>query len=191
MRYYNRTGRLAGTMTTAHNKSFFASQLLSAAACMAFAQTSASLSNQSPAMAPNWIGSWAASQQIPEPNNAVPLESLQNSTLRQIVHLSVGGSSIRVRVSNAFGTAPLHLLAVHVARPLSPAVSHIDPLSDRTVRFNEQADVLIPAGAEYTSDPLNYAVAAMSNLAITMQLEAAPGQETGHPGSRATSYLAM
>jgi lysophospholipase L1-like esterase len=168
-------------MTTAHRKSFLASQLFFAAACMAFARAPA---------APNWIGSWAASQQIPEPNNAVPLESLQNSTLRQIVHLSVGGSSIRVRVSNAFGMAPLHLLAVHVARPVSPAVSRIDPSSDRTVRFNEQADVLIPAGAEYTSDPLNYAVAAMSDLAITMQIEAAPGQETSHPGSRATSYLA-
>jgi lysophospholipase L1-like esterase len=177
-------------MTTAHSKSFFASQLLFAAACMAFAKAPASSSSQSPAPAPNWIGSWAASQQIPEPNNAVPLESLQNSTLRQIVHLSVGGSSIRVRVSNAFGIAPLHLLAVHVARPVSPAVSRIDPSSDRTVRFNEQADVLIPAGAEYTSDPFNYAVAAMSDLAITMQIEAAPGQETSHPGSRATSYLA-
>jgi lysophospholipase L1-like esterase len=177
-------------MTTAHSKSFFASQLLFAAACMAFAKAPASSSSQSPAPAANWIGSWAASQQIPEPNNAVPLESLQNSTLRQIVHLSVGGSSIRVRVSNAFGIAPLHLLAVHVARPVSPAVSRIDPSSDRTVRFNEQADVLIPAGAEYTSDPFNYAVAAMSDLAITMQIEAAPGQETSHPGSRATSYLA-
>src|SRR5262249_25168221 len=56
--------------------------------------------------------------------------------------------------------------------------------------FNERTDVLIPIGAEYTSDPVNYPVAALSDLAITIQIESAPGQETGHPGSRATSYLA-
>ena len=137
----------------------------------------------------SWVGSWAASQQIPEPNNAVPIESLNHATLRQIVHLSIGGSLIRVRISNAFGTAPLHLIAVHVARPLSPSANRIDPSSDRAVTFNERADVLIPTGAEYTSDPLNYPVAALSDLAITMQIQSAPGQETSHPGSRATSYL--
>src|SRR6266702_8679734 len=56
-----------------------------------------------------WVGSWAASQQIPEPTNAVPLESFRNATLRQIVHLSAGGPAIRVRISNAFGAAPLHV----------------------------------------------------------------------------------
>jgi lysophospholipase L1-like esterase len=119
----------------------------------------------------------------------VPLESLHNATLRQIVHLSVGGSAIRVRVSNAFGTAPLHVIAVHVARSPSPASSRIELASDRGLTFNERADVLIPAGAEYISDPLSYTVAPLSDLAITIQIEAAPEQETGHPGSRATSYL--
>ncbi len=43
---------------------------------------------------------------------------MRDATLRQIVHLSVGGDRLRVRMSNAFGTAPLHLTAVHVARPV-------------------------------------------------------------------------
>jgi lysophospholipase L1-like esterase len=111
--------------------------------------------------------------------------------LRQIVHLSSGGSMIRVRVSNAFGAGPLHLLAVHVARPVSPAMSRIDPASDRALLFDGRADVLIPEGADYVSDPLTYPVTALSSLAITMQIEAAPEPETGHPGSRATSYLAQ
>ena len=138
-----------------------------------------------------WVGSWAASQQIPEPSNAMPLESFRNATLRQIVHLSAGGSAIRVRISNAFGAAPLHVITVHVARSPSPSSSHIEPASDRGLTFNEREDVLIPAGAEYTSDPLSYAVAPLSNLAVTMQIEAAPEPETGHPGSRATSYLGL
>jgi lysophospholipase L1-like esterase len=127
---------------------------------------------------------------IPESNNAVPADHLRGATLRQIVHLSAGGSMLRLRVSNAFGTGPLHLIAVHVAHPQSAASGRIDPDSDLAVTFGERADVLIPAGAEYTSDPVKYPVAALSDLAITMQIDESPEQQTGHPGSRATSYLA-
>ncbi|HLH34784.1 MAG TPA: SGNH/GDSL hydrolase family protein [Alloacidobacterium sp.] len=174
--------------TSVHIKSSFTFLLIFLLSARAQTPVSA---NSSPALASTtWVGSWAASQQIPEPNNAVPPESLHNATLRQIVHLSLGGSAIRVHVSNAFGTTPLHLTAVHVARPVSPASSRIDPASDQALTFNERADIVIPMGAEYLSDPLSYPIAALSDLAITMQIEAAPEQETGHPGSRATSYLA-
>jgi lysophospholipase L1-like esterase len=78
---------------------------------------------------------------------------------------------------------------MHVAHPVSPAASRIEPASDVAVTFHERADVLIPAGAEYTSDPVSYPVASLSDLAITMQIEAPPERQTGHPGSRATSYL--
>lgn len=138
----------------------------------------------------SWAGSWAAAQQIPESNNAVPADNLRGATLRQIVHLSAGGSMLRLRVSNAFGTGPLHLIAVHVAHPQSAASSRIEPNSDRAVTFGERADVLIPAGAEYISDPVEYAAAPLSDLAITMQIDGSPEQQTSHPGSRATSYLA-
>ena len=181
-------------MTLAHIRHCSAALLIFAITLTAQARAPAPAPSPPPA-APSvnwngaWVGSWAAAQMVPGKDDAVPLESLHNATLRQIVHLSVGGTAIRVRVSNAFGTAALHLMAVHVARPLSPASSRIDIASDRSLTFNERADVLIPAGAEYTSDPLNYAVAPLSDLAITMQIEAAPEQETGHPGSRATSYL--
>jgi lysophospholipase L1-like esterase len=140
--------------------------------------------------AESWVASWAAAQMIPEPNNALPADNLSGATLRQIVHLSTGGSTLRLRVSNAFGTAPLHLIAVHVAHPQSAASGRIDPNSDLAVTFGERADVLIPAGAEYSSDPVKYAVAPLSDLAITMQIDGSPEQQTGHPGSRATSYLA-
>ena len=136
-----------------------------------------------------WIGSWASSQMIAEQTNAVPGDLIRGGTLRQIVHLTAGGPMIRVRVSNAFGTAPLHLIALHVAHAQSPASSRIDPTSDVGVTFDHRADVFIPAGAEYTSDPVNYKAAPLSDLAVTMQFEAAPERQTGHPGSRATSYL--
>lgn len=155
-------------------------------ACAAYAQEANSTPNQSS----HWVGSWAASQQISEPQNAIPAESLHNVTLRQIVRLSIGGSAIRVRISNAFGNSPLHCMALHVARPSSPATSRIDSASDRALTFNGSSEVTIPAGAEYLSDSLDYVMPSESDLAVTMYLDSIPGQETGHPGSRATSWLA-
>ncbi len=64
-----------------------------------------------------WVATWGSSQQIPEPQNELPSDDLRDATLRQIFHLSVGGSALRVHLSNAFGTADLHFTSVHIARP--------------------------------------------------------------------------
>jgi len=137
----------------------------------------------------HWVGSWAASQQVPEAANLLDTELMRDATLRQVVHLTVGGSQIRVRVSNAFGTQPLHLTAVHVARPVSAAGAAIDAGSDTAVMFNGAADVTIPAGAEYVSDSVTFFAAPLSSLAISIHYDEPPKGETGHPGSRATSYV--
>jgi len=135
-----------------------------------------------------WIATWGASQQIPEPQNALPPADLSDATLRQIVHLSTGGTYLRVHLSNVFGTDPLHLTSVHIARPLAPGSSAIDPQSDRALTFAGATDVTIPAGAEFISDPLTFALPALSDLAVSFHLAAAPSRETSHPGSRATSW---
>jgi lysophospholipase L1-like esterase len=137
-----------------------------------------------------WVGSWAASQQIPEPQNALAPDDLRDATLRQIVHLSVGGRSLRVHLSNAFGNMPLHLTTVHIARPVSTSSSAIDPATDKALTFHGAADVTIPAGAEFVSDPVDYAVPPFADLAISIHYDAPPERETGHPGSRSTSYVA-
>ena len=135
-----------------------------------------------------WIASWGASQQIPEPQNALAPDDLRDATVRQIFHLSAGGSAIRVHISNAFGTAPLHFTSVHIAHPLSSASLAIDPTTDRALAFASSADVTVPPGAEFVSDPIDYPVAALSDLAVTFHLDTPPARQTGHPGSRATSY---
>jgi lysophospholipase L1-like esterase len=94
-----------------------------------------------------------------------------------------------LRISNAFGTAPLHFTSVQVARPTSPPSPRIDASTDRALSFSGRPEVTIPAGAEYISDPLAFPVAAQSDLAITFHIDEPPAGETSHPGSRATSYL--
>ena len=136
-----------------------------------------------------WVGTWAASQQVPEPANALSADDLRDVTLRQIVHLTVGGETLRVRMSNVFGTAPLHLTSVHIAHPLLPSEAKIDVATDKALTFVGKNDIVIPAGAEYISDPITYPVAALSDLTITLHMDTPPEQQTGHPGSRSTSYL--
>jgi lysophospholipase L1-like esterase len=143
---------------------------------------------QSAGVKVNWVGSWATSEQIPEPQNALAPDDLRDATLRQIVHLSIGGATLRVHLSNAFGTAPLHFTSVHIARPVSSASARIDASSDKALSFSGSNDVTVPAGAEYVSDPIDYPAAPLSNLAITLHLDEPPTQQSGHPGSRATSY---
>ncbi|MBS1806317.1 MAG: SGNH/GDSL hydrolase family protein [Acidobacteria bacterium] len=162
----------------------FAPLLLTALslASVAFSQAHPQASQSS------WVSSWGTSQQIPEPHNALPPQDLTDATLRQIVHLSIGGPSIRVHLSNAFGTEVLNITSAHIARPLSTSSPSIDPASDRPLLFagNPQAD--IPPGAELISDSIDYPVAPLSDLAISFHLQSPPARETGHPGSRATSY---
>ena len=172
-------------MTLIQSKSLILNFFIVAVTSLGMAQTQSAATAEG-----NWIGSWAASQQVPEPQNALEPGDLRDATLRQIVHLSVGGATLRVHLSNAFGTVPLHITSVHIARPVSAGAAKIDTASDKALSFSGSSDVTVPVGAEFISDPIDFPVAALSNLAITMHLDAPPAQQTGHPGSRATSYLA-
>jgi lysophospholipase L1-like esterase len=135
-----------------------------------------------------WVATWGASQQVPEPANSLPLDDLRDATVRQIFHLSMGGAAIRVHVSNAFGATALRFASVHVARPVLPWSGTIDPSTDKALMFSGNSDVTVPPGAEFVSDPIDFPVAALSDLAVTFHLDLPPAGETGHPGSRATSY---
>src|SRR5215472_9028256 len=82
----------------------------------------------------NWVGTWATAPQAAARGQG---QTLHNQTLRLIVHTSVGGKKIRIKISNTFGDQPLHIGAAHIARRASEA--DIDPASDRTVKFDRQA----------------------------------------------------
>src|SRR3954451_19073983 len=80
-----------------------------------------------------WVGTWAASPQRTEPANMPPEPGLADSTLRQVVHVSLGGERVRGRFFNAFGTKPLAILSAHVAR--SAGGSAIDRQGGKLLTF--------------------------------------------------------
>lgn len=137
----------------------------------------------------HWVASWATAQQIPEDRNALPPDALTGATLRQVVRLSLGGKTLRIHLTNAFGTQPLHIMAAHIARP-GLILGSIDPRTDKPLTFAGRADVTIPAGAEMASDPVDFEAPPLSDIAISILYDQAPAQQTSHPGSRATSFYA-
>ena len=136
---------------------------------------------------PHWVGTWASSPLLGDASNAPPIPGFGDSTLRQIVHVSIGGKQLRVRFSNAFGTTPLTIPAAHVA--LAGATGSIRPGSDRVLTFHDRPSVTIPEGALMYSDPVDLDVAPLSDLAVTIRLQGTPNEITVHPASHETSYL--
>jgi len=134
-----------------------------------------------------WVGTWASAPMLALVTTPPTSPELNDATLRQIVHVSIGGASIRVRFSNTFGATPLEISSAHVAVSAGPGA--IRPDSDKALTFSGQPSVSIPAGAPMFSDPLAFNLAAQSDLAITIHIATAPDAVTTHPGSRATSYL--
>lgn len=134
-----------------------------------------------------WVGTWASAPMLALVTTPPTSPELNDATLRQIVHVSIGGASIRVRFSNTFGATPLEISSAHVAVSAGPGA--IRPDSDKALTFSGQPSVSIPPGAPMFSDPLAFNLAAQSDLAITIHIATAPDAVTTHPGSRATSYL--
>jgi lysophospholipase L1-like esterase len=136
----------------------------------------------------NWVGTWMAAPQLTEPGNLPPAPGFIDSTLRQVIRLTLGGKRLRVRFSNEFGTAPITLTSVHIARP-GGAGGTIRPETDRALTFQGNRSVTIPVGAAAVSDALAFDLSPLSDLVVTLHTSTPSRDITGHPGSRCTSYL--
>jgi len=137
-----------------------------------------------------WVASWASAQMVPVNDQVMPDDTLDDATIRQLVRTSLGGNAIRVRLSNAFGKEPLRIDGASVAVAADPASSRIVAGSASPLTFGGAPSITIPAGAEYVSDPVAIRVPALTTLAISIHFPDQASVMTGHPGSRATSYVA-
>jgi lysophospholipase L1-like esterase len=145
---------------------------------------------QQPTQGTRWVGTWASAQMLVDGPD-LSADNFRDGTLRQVVHISAGGSRIRVRLSNAFGTAPLQIQMVHVAKPASVVNCRVDASTDKSLRFSGNTAVTIPPGADYLSDPIDYPVAPLTDLTVTMYLETPSLHQTGHIAAHTTSCLGL
>ncbi|MBV8604007.1 MAG: SGNH/GDSL hydrolase family protein [Pelomonas sp.] len=137
----------------------------------------------------HWVSAWGSAQMVPDGGNVLPDALWRDTSLRQIVRLSLPAHVLRVRVSNVFGTTPLMLDAAAVGRARQPGSPELQLGSARALRFGGETAVMIPAGAEYLSDPVELDVPTGGDLAVSMHFLGEPVRQTGHPGSRAKTFI--
>jgi lysophospholipase L1-like esterase len=134
-----------------------------------------------------WVGTWSTAPQLVEPGNMPPDPGLSNNTLRQVVRVSLGGDSLRVRFTNEFSTSPVTLQAAQIA--VSKGGSAIDVSTAKELKFNGHPEVTMNPGVAITSDPVSFSLEPRMDIAITIFFGDTSPDVTGHPGSRTTSYL--
>ena len=143
------------------------------------------------AEAGDWIGTWSASPQpLWGPDFFVPIEiprALRDQTIRQVVRVSLGGSRVRVELSNEYGDQPLVIGAAHVA--LAGKEGAIVAGSDRALTFSGSASITVPPGAPVWSDPVELAVEPLGSLAVSLFLPEITPTTTWHRDGRQTAYI--
>ena len=135
---------------------------------------------------PRWVGTWAASPLVADGRWMRPFA---NTTLREIVHVSNGGAQVRLRFTNELGVDPLTIANAHVA--LSAGGSDTKAGSDHAVLFGGAASVRIAPGAAIYSDPVDFAVTPMADVAVSFFV---PSQnmraETAHLAAAQDNFVA-
>lgn len=150
-----------------------------------------------------WEGTWATAPEFTGPGD-MPKASLSNRAARQIIHVSMGGTTLRMQLSNHFGNGPVDITAVYVADPadtpqgktvkqetnILPCNARINTKTVRYLTFNHRRSLTLDAGRDIYSDPFSYQLRPGQRLAVTVVYgKRTPEHATSHRGSRTTTYI--
>lgn len=130
----------------------------------------------------HWVGSWMAA-----PSDALSSQAMSDQTVRMIIAPHLGGTSLRVHLSNRFGTGPITLGPVTIG--IRGRGAALVPASWRGLRFSGASTVLIPAGHDVLSDPARLSFRSFQELAISVAVKGSIVHPTEHFGTRQTNYL--
>ena len=140
----------------------------------------------------HWVGTWGTAPQLVERHNNPPAPGLGNNSLRQIVQVSIGGETVRLKLTNEFSNESTEIKSVELSHALSAgSSSDIDESSTVSLTFNGgNPSVTMAAKGTAVSDPVRFHIDPRQNVAITIHYgEASSTSVSGHPGSRTTSYI--
>lgn len=138
----------------------------------------------------HWVATWAACpspQLLDAPQMRAAKLHFDNHTLRQIVRTSLGGASVRVRLSNAYNRQKVEIGAVHIA--LRSKDSAIIAGSDRVLTFSGRPTVAIPPDALVISDAVNLTVPANSDVAVSIYVPKTAMGAGIHYSAQQTSFI--
>ncbi len=135
----------------------------------------------------HWVATWGASPQAAAAGN-LSRAGFRNATLREIVLTSASGVRIRVRLSNAFGSAPVRIGLAAVA--IDGRGPNTVPGTSHSLYFGGQRSVVIPPGDEATSDSVPLVVPPATRLAVSIFLPRPTGPATQHADAQQVNYVA-
>ncbi|HEX4879119.1 MAG TPA: GDSL-type esterase/lipase family protein, partial [Limnobacter sp.] len=118
-----------------------------------------------------------------------PGNQANNQSFRMIIHPTIGGDAVRVRLSNLMGDRPVRFENISIAKgnPLTPNIdaSTQTPLTVGGKRFG-----VAPAGAELLTDVVAFDYEAGDDLAVSFHVAGESGPMTWHAVSFATQFIA-
>ncbi|MGY4901820.1 SGNH/GDSL hydrolase family protein [Streptomyces sp. 900116325] len=126
-----------------------------------------------------WTGTWATA-----PSEHYEVSGMSEVTVRMPVRTSVGGSQVRVRLSNAYATQPVTI--GHATVGLRDTGSAVKRPHD--LRFGGKRQVTVPAGGEAVSDPVDFSVPARADLVVSLYLSGQVTHITDHWWAQQTVY---
>lgn len=131
---------------------------------------------------PRWVSTWTTANAASE----LPSE-FANQTIREVVHTTIGGSTLRLRLSNTFGPHAIRFDAVFIGmQQEGPALVRG---SNHQVTFGGNRSISIPEGAEVLSDPVPFVLGPEQNLMISLFTAGETGPATVHGSAFETNYI--
>ncbi|MFA6298841.1 MAG: GDSL-type esterase/lipase family protein [Nocardioides sp.] len=132
---------------------------------------------------PHWVATWYGA---PQDSTA----SATHQSYRMIVHGALGGRTVRLRLSNRYGTGPLRLSNVSIARPVGQS-PQLQAGTLTRVTFGGSRDAVIPAGGELRSDPVAFRLPGDADVAVSFDLPGSAASVTQHPTTYSTSWVTL
>ncbi|MDQ6783399.1 MAG: GDSL-type esterase/lipase family protein [Actinomycetota bacterium] len=137
--------------------------------------------------AAHWVGTWSAAEVQPD-SSGPSATGFANQTIREVVHSSIGGGGLRVRLTNVFGGTPLAVAAAEIGVRQSGA--KVVPGTNHAITTSGSPSFVIPPGAATFTDPVALPTAAGSDLVVSVYVTAPTGPATWHPAAITTTYVA-
>jgi len=152
----------------------------------------------------HWVATWATAQNLvrppappaaaapaqpanPNTPQAIGSRGFDHQTVRMMVRSSIPGRRARVAISNQFNGAPVEIGAAHIA--LRVKDSEIDPKSDRALMFDGKPGCTIRSGVVMLSDPVDFAMPQVGDVAVSLYFPGPTGPPTTHGTALHTTYI--
>ncbi len=134
-----------------------------------------------------WTGTWATAVEWTGKGD-MPKKSLSDRSLREIIHVSIGGDVLRMQLSNIHSKEPVEIKSVFIANPTDSC--DIDAKSAKYLTFKGKKSVTIAPGESVYCDVMKYKLTPLQRLTVTINYgKNTPVNASSHRGSRTTSYI--